>query len=141
MTRVDFYVTDAAGTLARERLACRVADKIAKLGHRLHIHVADKSELDRLDDLLWTFADAAFLPHARLGTDEDAPITLDTTSAPDPAPEVLINLAGEIPPFFSRFPRVAEIVSGEAGAREAGREHFRFYRDRGYPLQHHKLQG
>lgn len=141
MTRVDFYVTDAVGTLARGRLACRLAGKAVRLGHGLHIHAADEAELGQLDDLLWTFGEAAFLPHARLDADDPAPITLDTAAAPEPAPELLINLASEIPDFFSRFPRVAEIVSGDARTRETGREHFRFYRERGYPLQHYRLPG
>lgn len=139
MTRVDFYVTHAAEPLARERLACRIANKAARLGHRLHIHVTDEARLAALDELLWTWSDASFLPHARLGEDEAVFVTLGADEAPEPPPELLINLADEVPGFFSRFPRVAEIVSGETEARRIGREHFRFYRDRGYPLQHHDL--
>ncbi len=139
LTRVDFYVTDAAGALARERLACRIAAKAAGLGHRLHIHLATEAALEKLDELLWTFADTSFLPHARPGTDEAVSITLDTAAAPAPIPPLLINLADEIPSFFSHFDRVVEIVSGDARIRTSGREHFRFYRDRGYPLQHHVL--
>ncbi|MGH7058293.1 MAG: DNA polymerase III subunit chi, partial [Acetobacteraceae bacterium] len=139
LTRIDFYVTDAAGALARERLACRIAAKAAGLGHRLHIHLATESALEQMDELLWTFGDTSFLPHARLGADEAVPVTLDIAAAPEPAPALLINLADEIPGFFSHFDRVAEIVSGDARVRTSGREHFRFYRDRGYPLQHHVL--
>ena len=53
--------------------------------------------------------------------------------------EVLINLADEVPDFFSRYARVAEIVDADAIRREKGRERFRFYRDRGYQLQTHQL--
>ncbi len=140
MTRVDFYVTDKAGAEARARLTCRIAGKAARLGHRAHIHVGSERELEHLDNLLWTFSDASFLPHARLGADPAVSVTLDTAATPDPAPELLINLADNIPAFFSRFARVAEIVSGDASVRAAGRERFRFYRDRGYPLQHHQLE-
>jgi len=48
-----------------------------------------------------------------------------------------VNLADEIPGFFGRFDRVAEIVVGEN--RDAGRERYKFYRDRGFPLFHHEL--
>jgi len=140
VTRVDFYVTAADGPLARERLACRIAEKAFRLGHRLHIHANGEPDLPRLDELLWTFRDISFLPHARLGADEDAPITLGCTTAPEKPPELLINLAAEIPSFFSRFERVAEIVSGDAEVRRQGRDHFRFYRDRGYPLHHHDIR-
>jgi DNA polymerase-3 subunit chi len=139
LTRVDFYVSKAIGALARERIACRLAAKAVGLGHRLHIHCADEAELKRIDELLWTFNEASFLAHDRLGESGAAAITLDTRGAPEPAPELLINLAAKIPAFFSSFPRVAEIVDGEPTTRESSREHFRFYRDRGYPLQHHAL--
>lgn len=139
MTRIDFYVTEAGDALAREHIACRLAGKALKLGHRLHIHLAHDIALQRLDDLLWTYSEASFLAHDRLSAGSGAPITLATEGAPEPAPELLINLADDIPGFFSNFPRVAEIISADAGSRAQGRERFRFYRDRGYPLQHHQL--
>lgn len=139
MTRVDFYVTRSADPLARELVTCRLAEKAVRLGHRLHIHLADRESLGKLDELLWTYRDVSFLPHSPLGRDDAAPVTLGIDGTPEPPPAVLINLHPEIPTFFSRFERVAEIVSADPARRAAGREHFRFYRDRGYPLHHHPL--
>jgi|TARA_B110000977_G_C10720438_1_gene354983 DNA polymerase-3 subunit chi len=51
---------------------------------------------------------------------------------------LLINLAFQVPSFFGRFDRVAEIIVGET--KDRGREHYKFYRDRGYPLHHHDLK-
>jgi len=53
--------------------------------------------------------------------------------------DVLINLAPDVPVFFSRFERVAEPVDAEPPARAASRERFRFYRDRGYEPTVHRL--
>jgi DNA polymerase-3 subunit chi len=53
--------------------------------------------------------------------------------------DVLINLASVPPPFFSRFARLAEIVSGDDADAAAGRERYRFYRERGYELRAHNL--
>jgi DNA polymerase-3 subunit chi len=53
---------------------------------------------------------------------------------------VLINLSNDVPPYFSRFKRVAELVSGEASQRSAARERYRFYKDRGYTLNTHEIQ-
>jgi DNA polymerase III subunit chi len=50
---------------------------------------------------------------------------------------VLINLHETPPPFFSRFERLAEIVSEDGAA--AARERFRFYRERGYELRTHNM--
>jgi DNA polymerase-3 subunit chi len=59
--------------------------------------------------------------------------------APDDHADLLINLADEVPLFFSRFDRVAEIVSGENADRDLARDRYRFYRDRGYSLKTHKI--
>lgn len=139
MTRIDFYLTSSGDALGREHFTCRLARKAFGLGQPLHIHAGDEVQLARLDELLWTFSDASFLPHARLGATPDAPITLDCERAPEPAPGLLINLAADIPAFFSRFERLAEVIGADDASREKGRQHFRFYRDRGYPLQVHNV--
>ena len=59
--------------------------------------------------------------------------------APADRTDLLINLGAEVPLFFSRFERVAEIVSGENEDRALARDRFRFYRDRGYSLNTHRL--
>ena len=51
--------------------------------------------------------------------------------------DVLINLSSEVPLFFSRFERVTEIIG--LLDKASGRERFRFYRDRGYPLKSHTI--
>ena len=58
----------------------------------------------------------------------------------NPHNEVLINLSAEVPLIFSHFERVAEIIPEGEENRNSGRERFRFYRDRGYPLQSHNIK-
>jgi DNA polymerase-3 subunit chi len=53
--------------------------------------------------------------------------------------DVLVNLASTVPAFFSRFNRVAELVGNDEAARAAARERYRFYQERGYTLNTHKL--
>ena len=43
--------------------------------------------------------------------------------------------------IFIRFKRVAELVNQEPQRLQALRDSYRFYRDRGYPLEQHKLGG
>jgi DNA polymerase-3 subunit chi len=49
----------------------------------------------------------------------------------------MYSLTGEIPTFFGRFERVAEIILNPE--RSLGRDRYRNYRDKGYPLFHHDL--
>jgi DNA polymerase-3 subunit chi len=52
---------------------------------------------------------------------------------------VLINLQPLPPPFFSRFERLAEIVGLDDADVAAGRNRYRYYRERGYELRSHSL--
>ena len=53
--------------------------------------------------------------------------------------DVMINLAADVPDFFSRYERVAEVVDANTTRREQSRERYRFYRDRGYKLNTHQV--
>ena len=53
--------------------------------------------------------------------------------------DLLINLQLEIPGFFSRFRRVAEVVTQDASSLEALRRSWTFYKERGYQLEKHDL--
>ena len=55
--------------------------------------------------------------------------------------ERLMNLSGEVPPGFSRFTSVIEVVSEDAEVRQPARERFKFYKDRGYEIQSLDLTG
>ena len=50
-----------------------------------------------------------------------------------------MNLAADVPEFFSRYERVAEVVDANTERRERSREGYRFYRDRGYQLNTHQV--
>lgn len=49
--------------------------------------------------------------------------------------DLLINLDSECAPFFARFDRLIEIVGTTEPAKQQARERYKFYKDRGYPLQ------
>ena len=53
----------------------------------------------------------------------------------------LVNLADELPPGFSRFEELVEIVSTDDEDRLPARERFRFYRERGYSLDARDISG
>lgn len=139
MTRVDFYILPDARPLGRERVACRLAEKAYQHGQKLYIHAESGAQASALDELLWTFKQHSFIPHARVESAEPAPVVIGRAAEPPADCALLINLDVEVPLFFSRFERVMEIVDGEDTRRVQGRGRFRFYQDRGYPLDTHKL--
>ena len=144
MTRIDFYILERHSGDGRLDFACRLADKAVGQNHEVLINTADPGESARIDDLLWTFAQGSFLPHRRLAdtslADEGEPVLIGCgEDPPEGRADLLINLAADVPEFFSRFVRVAELVGSSEENKAAGRERFRYYRDRGYELQTHRV--
>lgn len=144
-TRVSFYVLSGAEPAARLSYACRLAEKAYKLENRIHAHAGDSAMARRLDELLWTFRQGSFVPHELLtpALQPEAPITIGSADADGPieppAADLLINLADDVPAFFKRYPRIAEIIDGSPASREAGRARHRFYRDQGLEPETHEV--
>jgi DNA polymerase-3 subunit chi len=141
VTKVNFYISPNQSAEANLQLACRIAEKAYNQQHRIYIHAGTEEQAKRLDDLLWVFRQGSFIPHCQSNSEntQQAAVVIGHDQLPDIQPDVLINLAEEVPNFFTRFERVAEIVSGDEMTRNSARERFKFYRERGYPLETHEL--
>jgi DNA polymerase-3 subunit chi len=138
MTKVNFYILNSG---SREQTACKLIEKAYTLGHSIYVHTVSQAQAKHLDDLLWTFRDGSFIPHEyyEAGKVQEAPILIGDHEAPDVAHDVLINLSEDVPLFFSRFLRVAEVVGHDDAAKQQGRKRFKFYKDRGYALDTYPL--
>jgi len=139
VTTIDFYthVADCLG------VAARLAGQVFAAHGSVRVLTPDALTTEELDRLLWMVPATAFVPHCRMGSALAAqtPVWIDHTLEHDGRAEVLINLHSAPPPFFSRFERLAEIVPNTEAGALAGRERYRFYRDRGYQLRAHNLSG
>lgn len=137
MTTIGFY--KIAGSKEDALIfACQLTEKAFRKNMAVLLQVADSQQAEALSQRLWSFSPAAFLPHT---LDSFSPVTINCNT--DPAAEhhgFLINLTGEIPGWFSRFERAAEIVYDDHQVIEKKREHFKFYKERGYPIQYHDLR-
>lgn len=138
MTQVDFYLLNGD---RRELIACRLVEKAWRLGHRVYLLAPDKPAALELDELLWTFSQGSFVPHAVVGgaADDEQPVLIGHDEPPAALDDVLVSLADAVPPWFNRFTRIAELVGASDDDKARGRERYRFYRERGYPLATHNL--
>jgi DNA polymerase-3 subunit chi len=138
VTRVDFY----AGSSDATRTVFSLAHKAVRAGHRVWILTRDAAHTAAIDARLWADPPESFLPHcpADHPLARRTPVVIGHDAAAVPHEDILINLRDETPPCFSRFERLLEVVGNEPASLQAARERFRFYRDRGYPLQHHDLK-
>ncbi|MBI3546129.1 MAG: DNA polymerase III subunit chi [Gammaproteobacteria bacterium] len=141
MTRVDFYLLENAADGGQDAAVCKLTHKAFHLGHRIYILTSDLSHAQRLDRLLWTFSAGSFIPHGLTSElmETPLPVLIGPEQPPPTFDDVLINLAPQVPECFSRFQRVAEVIGGAETEKTQARDRFRFYRDRGYELQTHKL--
>lgn len=141
MTRIDFYVLQDMTRDAAMRFACRLSLKGIHSGMPVHIHTNDEQDAGNLDQLMWDYPKHRFVPHSVIAGAPQAdtpaaPVQIGCTE-PHFNAGLLINLADDVPTFFGRFDRVAEIVVNET--RDQGRDRYTHYRKRGYPLHHHDM--
>ncbi|QEM83238.1 DNA polymerase III subunit chi [Halomonas binhaiensis] len=146
MTKVDFYILPDTTLEARLDFACRLTETIARKGYRLYLFAEDERMARELDDRLWDFRPDAYVPHALEGSDEaqGVAITIGWQGPPaslDPPPQAMLNLSPEIPEWFSRFERVAEIINQHQEVLSTKRECWKTYKQRGYPVTPHHLNG
>jgi DNA polymerase III subunit chi len=137
VTSIDFYFNAAD----RLQVACRLAGKAAKQNQRLLIYAPEAETAARIDKMLWTWPATGFVPHCAV----HAPLAAETPvliGSGEEAPEgcgLLLNLGAGCPPHFERFERLLELVGAQEQEKSAGRERYRYYRERGYKITHHDL--
>lgn len=143
MTEVDvhFNAQDKVGH------ACRLLRKaVLTAGARVAV-AGDRAVLDSLDASLWQFSATDFIAHCRTDADEDvvrrSPVLLlDDPGQGTPAHhQVLVNLGCELPLGFERFERLIDVVGVDDEERQAGRQRWRHYAERGYSITRHDLGG
>ena len=140
MTEVEFHFNVGD----KLEYSCRLLRKAHAGGAKLLV-TADPVMLAQLDQMLWTLSATEFLPHCRSdappATLALSPIVL-AASALEPVLEgratgVLVNLGQDVPPGFESFERFIEIVSSAPDDRQAGRQRWNHYKQRGYALRAH----
>jgi len=128
--------------------ACRLLRKaVVGAGARVVV-VADDAVLDALDASLWQFSPTDFVPHCRDAADAEvrmrSPVVLASPAGESgalPHHEVLVNLGVDLPAGFERFERLIDVVGLDEAERQAGRQRWRHYADRGYTITRHDLGG
>lgn len=137
MTRVDFIFN----VERKVDQAILVMQTQLKKGRQITVHVADEEEAAALDETLWTYDAASFLPHCMVTHDAAAetPVLIHWQQQVLLQHDVLVNLQAITPTFFSRFTRLVEIVGRNDTDKQQARERFKFYRDRGYEINSYDI--
>jgi len=140
MPRADFYL------IQKERfreepllLVCELARKAHDANLSTLVLARDAEQAERLDDLLWSFDDDAYIPHQLAGDDEDdlAPVLIAAPEIDTPMRALVINLRDAA--VDGNVERVLEVVPADDGARGPLRERWKQYLARGFDLKKHDM--
>ncbi len=137
--QVSFY-SDASEPLL---YACRLIRRALASGKPVGV-CAGAAAATRLDELLWSFDAAEFIPHRRWdGATPAVPgeVLLVEDAARLPHRGLLLNLRDDMPSDALSFERVLEVI-GQAPERvQAGRARYRVYQQAGAKLDHFSAAG
>lgn len=139
MSRVDFYILPESDP-DRQKFACALVQKAWKAGNRVCLLADDRDQAGRLDDLLWTFRDISFVPHALADSADAEGVPILISWDTSPTADVLVNIGDRLPSTTDKFDRIAEIVGGDEGQRQAARKRYREYRQQGHELHNHTIE-
>lgn len=139
---VDFYVLKDASASAAALLACRLAEKAYLKGNSAYIYCDNNQNAGAINQLLWTFKDDNFIPHALANTPTaiEAPITIGCDLMTlQRHYDILINLHPDVNAGSQKFNRILDIVANDARLKEQGRQRYKYYREANYSLNLHEL--
>lgn len=137
--RVDFYVLPEQ--VSAMRFVCGLINKILQQDLRIFVYLASEDEAVALDDLLWTYKDISFLPHA-LANDpasSAAPVVLGWSEPETDALQVVVNLTANVPGFATACNRIVELAGPGSEARAMARIRYRKYAGFGCQVYSHEI--
>ncbi len=137
MTQVFFY----HGASDKIAAACALLGGAYAKKKPMLVFAPEKEVADNVDRSLWTQSALGFIPHCRADSPlaAETPILITDNLDQLPQDERLMNLSQVIPPGFSRFQSLIEVVGRDEADRESARERFKFYKDRGYDVRYFDL--
>lgn len=138
MPQADFYVLN--GIRDPRRFTCSITSKAWSNGKSVYIIANDQQQARLIDDLLWTYHDISFLPHALINESETAsPVSIGWVGIKSTEADVILNLTDTVPDCVSNYDRVIEIITDDPDEKNKGRQRYKTYREMGYELNNHNI--
>jgi DNA polymerase-3 subunit chi len=137
MTDIDFYILSAQQAEQRLDFACRLIEKAYRSRCKVYVHFDNEAQAKAFDELLWSYRDSSFIPHGLIGSEgleDNCPVHLGYADLQPPHFDVMVNLGLEMPTTVARYKRVLEVVIQQDDVLAATRSHYRYYKERGYPI-------
>ncbi len=137
MTQVFFY----HGAPDKIAAACALLGGAYAKKKPMLVFAPEKEVANSVDRILWTQSALGFVPHCRADSPlaAETPILITDNLDQLPQDERLMNLSQVVPPGFSRFQSLIEVVGRDETDRNSARQRVQFYRDRGYEVRYFDL--
>ena len=137
MTQVFFY----HGAADKIAAACALLSGAYAKKKPVLVYALENAVASSVDRMLWTHSALSFVPHCRADSPlaAETPILITDKLESIAQDERLMNLSQEIPPGFSRFESLIEVVGQDENDRSTARDRVKFYKDRGYEVRYFDL--
>lgn len=115
----------------------KLLSKVYYANMRAVIKVPSSIQMDEIDQVLWTFDKASFLPHdtEKSKHQEDQPIYITTSDDNPTSAEVLVLTDGVTATNLDGYKRILEMFDGNnPTAVSEARERWKSYKEAGYSL-------
>ncbi|GAB4137184.1 MAG: DNA polymerase III subunit chi [Sphingomonadales bacterium] len=136
MAEIGFYHLQSQPL---ERALPRLLQKALAAGHRALVLAQDPALVDALDQALWCFDDASFLPHGRAGAahEQAQPVLLATHLTDANQADILVALEDCLPDDLTRWRRCLYMFDGhDDAALTAARARWRALKDAGGEMRY-----
>jgi DNA polymerase-3 subunit chi len=138
-----FYLFPETSITECLRDVCHLVEKCYLDGKKVFIQSPISNVLQQLDDLLWTFHDTSFLPHAFFQSNEQIienfNILLGNGDNVPLNQNVLVNSCGSTLNCYKQFQQILEIVPNDESIKAVARERYKLYQTEGLKLSNHKI--
>ena len=134
MAEIGFY---HLRTTPLERALPNILERALAAGHRVVVMAGSRERVEHLDDLLWTYNDASFLPHgsAREGLAERQPVWLTAADENPNRASMLVLVDGATSARLQDYARCCDIFDGnDAAAVDAARRRWKEAKAAGHQL-------
>jgi len=137
LTQIFFY----HGASDRIAAACALLGGAYAKKKAMLVFAPESATASSIDRMLWTQSALSFVPHCRADSPlaAETPILITDTLETIAQDERLMNLSRVVPPGFSRFQNLIEVVGQDEDERSAARERVKYYKDRGYEVRYFDL--
>lgn len=137
MTQVFFY----HGAADKIAAACALLSGAYAKKKPMLVFAPEKEVANSVDRMLWTHQAPSFIPHCRADSPlaSETPILIADSLETVAQVERLMNLSQIVPPGFSRFESLIEVVGQSDDDRSTARERVRLYKERGCEVRYFDL--